>query len=355
MAMRHLMRAAAVAVLLLAPCPAPAAGYPAASEADWTIQDFRFATGEVLPELRVHYATLGNPAGKPVLILHGTGGSGTGMLSPGFAGELFGPGQPLDAATHYIILPDAIGAGRSSKPSDGLRASFPHYGYADMVAAQHRLVTERLGLKHLYLVLGNSMGGMETWVWGTDYPEFMDALVPMASQPTAMAGRNWMLRRLLIESIRQDPAYRGGAYEAQPPSLRLANAMFGVATNGGTLALQARGTSHSAADRFVEEQLALPPPGDANDFIWQWAASVTYDPEPALGRVQAPVLVINSADDERNPPETGVTERALKAVRDAKVYLIPASSQTRGHGTTGFAAFWAPQLREFLAGLRGRM
>ena len=237
MAMRHLMRAAAVAVLLLAPCPAPAAGYPAASEADWTIQDFRFATGEVLPELRVHYATLGNPAGKPVLILHGTGGSGTGMLSPGFAGELFGPGQPLDAATHYIILPDAIGAGRSSKPSDGLRASFPHYGYADMVAAQHRLVTERLGLKHLYLVLGNSMGGMETWVWGTDYPEFMDALVPMASQPTAMAGRNWMLRRLLIESIRQDPAYRGGAYEAQPPSLRLANAMFGVATNGGTLAL----------------------------------------------------------------------------------------------------------------------
>ena len=355
MAMRHLMHAAAVALLLVAPRPAPAAEYPAPRQADWTIRDFHFATGEVLPELRIHYTTIGDPSGQPVVILHGTAGSGTGLLTPAFAGELFGPGQPLDATKYFIILPDAIGAGRSSKPSDGLRARFPHYDYADMVEAQQRLVTEGLGLKHLHLVLGNSMGGMETWVWGTTHPEFMDALVPMASQPTAMAARNWMMRRLLIESIKQDPAYRGGDYEAQPPSLRLASAMFGVATNGGTLALQARGTNHAAADRFAEAQLAAPPPPDANDFLWQWAASATYDPEASLGRVQAPVLAINSADDERNPPETGVTERALKAVHNAKLYVIPASSSTSGHGTVGMAAFWAPQLREFLAGLRSPM
>jgi homoserine O-acetyltransferase len=350
---RQIMLAVAASLLALASAGTGAAEYPAPREADWVARDFRFHTGEVMPEMRVHYATVGNPSGEPVLILHGTGGSGAGLLSPGFAGELFGPGQPLDASTHFIILPDAIGAGKSSKPSDGLRAAFPHYDYADMVQAQYRLATEGLGLKRLRLVLGNSMGGMETWVWGVTYPGFMDALVPMASQPTAMAGRNWMLRRLLVESIRQDPAWMGGNYQVQPPSLRLANALFGVATNGGTLALQARGATHAKADKFVEDQLALPPPADANDFIYQWSASSDYDPEPALGRITAAVLAINSADDERNPPETGVTERAVRQVK-GRLFLIPASEQTRGHGTTGFASFWAPQLGEFLQTLQRR-
>ena len=344
--MRRILFAAALILLPLR--PGVAAEYPAPHQADFVAHGFRFHDGAEMAELRIHYTTVGDPAGEPVLILHGTGGSGTGMLSPAFAGELFGPGQPLDARKYFVILPDAIGTGQSSKPSDGLRTKFPAYDYADMVEAQYRLVTEGLGKTHLRLVLGNSMGGMETWVWGIRHPGFMDALVPMASQPTVMAGRNWMLRRLLIESIRQDPAYQGGDYRTQPPSLRLANAMFGTATNGGTLALQARGSSHAGADAFVAEQLAAPPPADANDFIYQWNASADYDPEPQLGRIEAAVLAINSADDERNPPETGLTVRALTKVRNAQLYLVPASEKTHGHGTTGFAAFWAERLAAFM-------
>jgi len=310
----------AIGILTLLPIPALAADYPAPREADCTARDFRFHTGEIMPEMRVHYTTIGAPTGEPVLVLHGTGGSGTGLLSPTFAGALFGPGQALDAARYFIILPDAIGAGKSSKPSDGLRTKFPQYNYADMVLAQYRLVTEGLGLRRLRLVLGNSMGGMETWTWGVTYPEFMDALVPMASQPTAMAARNRMLRRLLVESVRRDPAYMNGDYQTQPSSLRMANTFYGVATNGGTLALQARGATHGTADKYVDEQLALPGPVDANDYIYQWNASADYDPEPLLGRIQAAVLAINSADDERNPPETGVTERALKQVKNAQFF-----------------------------------
>ena len=338
-------------LLAAAPSAAPsaAADYPAPKQADFTARDFRFHTGDVMPELRVHYATVGAPSGEPVLVLHGTGGSGTGLLSPSFAGELFGPGQPLDATKYFVIMPDAIGSGQSAKPSDGLRTGFPRYDYQDMVQAQYRLVTEGLGLKHLRLVLGNSMGGMETWVWGVAYPNAMDALVPMAAQPAPMAARNWMLRRLLVETVRADPAYAGGNYQAQPPLLRIANVMFDVATNGGTLALSAAGASHAAADRVVDDKLALPPPKDANDYIYQWAASADYDPTPELGRIAAPVLAINSADDERNPPDTGVMTRALAKVANARLYLIPASTDTKGHGTTGFARFWAPALAEFLA------
>jgi homoserine O-acetyltransferase len=320
-------------------------------QADWIARDFQFHDGQTLPELRLHYTTVGDPGGQPVLVLHGTAGTGTGMLSPSFAGELFGPGQPLDARKYFIILPDTIGAGQSAKPSDGLRTKFPRYDYADLVEAQYRLLTEGMGIHHLRLVLGNSMGGMETWVWGTTHPGFMDALVPMASQPTAMAARNWMLRRMLIESIRQDPAYDGGNYVTQPPSMRIANVMFGLATNGGTLALQQRGDTHAKADRVVDDMLAQPGPPDANDFIYQWDASFDYDPAPLLDRITAPVLAINSADDERNPPETGVMAAAMKRVKNGRLYLIPASSDTRGHGTTGFASFWAPQLRDFLQAL----
>lgn len=332
-------------------CATPLAAAEAPASADFTMTDFRFHDGSSIPEMRVHYTTLGNPASPAVLVLHGTAGTGAGLLSPIFGGLLFGPGQPLDAATHFIVLPDAIGTGGSSKPSDGLRAHFPVYDYADMVEAQYRLLTEGLHLRHIRLVIGNSMGGMETWVWGVAHPGFMDGLVPMASQPTAMAARNWMMRRLLVESIRQDPEYKGGDYTVQPSSLRLANALFGTGTNGGTLALQSVGDTHARADAFVDKQLALPPPKDANDFLYQWNASFDYDPEPALGRIQAPVLAINSADDERNPPETGVTVRALQKVPHAELFLIPASAETHGHGTTGFARFWADRVRAFEAAL----
>ncbi len=345
--LRSILLAAVFAAM--APGLVQAADGPAPREGDFVAKDFRFHTGQVMPEMRVHYVTLGNPAGEPVLVLHGTGGTGAGLLSATFGGELFGPGQALDASRYFVILPDAIGTGGSSKPSDGLRTRFPEYDYADMVEAQYRLVTEGLGLKHLRLVLGNSMGGMEVWTWGVTHPGFMDALVPMASQPTAMAARNWMMRKLLIENVRQDPEYKGGDYQVQPSSLRLVNALFGVATNGGTLALQAKGDTHAKADAFVAARLADKPPADANDFIYQWNASFDYDPQAQLGRITAPVLAINSADDERNPPETGITERAMKAVPQGRLYLIPASAETAGHGTTGFARFWAPELKAFLA------
>jgi homoserine O-acetyltransferase len=349
-----IMRAATVALLSIVALAAHAADYPAPQSGDWTAHDFRFHTGQTIAGLHLHYTTVGASTGEPVLILHGTGGTGSGMLTPAFAGLLFGPGQPLDASKYFIILPDTIGTGQSTKPSDGLRARFPEYDYDDLVLAQYRLLTEGMGVHHLRLVLGNSMGGMETWVWGVAYPGFMDSLVPMASQPTAMAARNWMLRRMLIESIRQDPAYQGGNYTTQPPSLRLANVLFGLATNGGTLALQAQAPTHALANKVVDDGLAAKPPADANDFIYQWNASADYDPEPMLGRIEAPVLAINSADDERNPPQTGVTDKALTQVKSARLYLIPASPETHGHGTTGYAKFWAPQLADFLATLPHR-
>jgi homoserine O-acetyltransferase len=322
--------------------------YPAPKEADWVARDFRFHTGETMPELRLHYTTVGEPAGEPVVILHGTTGSGASMLTPAFAGELFGPGQPLDARKYFIILPDAIGAGKSSKPSDGLKAMFPQYNYDDMVAAQYRLVTEGLGIRHLRLVLGNSMGGMHSWVWGVTYPDMMDVLAPMASQPAEMSGRNWMMRRMLIEAIRKDPEWKDGNYTSQPHGLRMANVFFGIATNGGSQAYYKAAPTREMADRLVEERLAAPFTADANDFLYQWDASRDYDPSPGLERIQAAVLAINSADDERNPPELGIMERELKRIKNARLLLIPASEETRGHGTVGMAKFWKQQLRELL-------
>ena len=350
MPITHLLRRLLFGLLACAAvAPSLAADYPAPRSGVWTAPDFRFHTGQVLPKLRIGYTTVGDPGGEPVLILHGTAGSGAGMLTPAFAGELFGPGQPLDAGKYYVILPDAIGAGLSSKPSDGLRAGFPNYNYDDMVLAQYRLVTEGLGLKHLRLVLGNSMGGMHTWVWGVSYPGFMDALVPMASLPTPMSGRNWLMRRMLIDTVRKDPAWQGGNYRSQPPALCSANVYFGIATNGGTLAYQQAAGSRQAADKLLDERLAAPFTADANDYLYQWEASGDYDPAPQLARIGARLLAINSADDERNPPELGVMERELKRVPGAALYLVPASEATRGHGTTAMARFWAPQLRDLLA------
>ena len=301
-----------------------------------------------MPEVKLHYTTIGEPTGAPVVVLHGTGGSARGMLTPAFAGELFGPGQPLDAAKHYIVIPDALGHGGSSKPSDGLKSKFPQYDYADMVDAQYRLLSEGLGIRHVRLVIGNSMGGMHVWLWGERYPGYMDALVPMASQPTAMAACNWMLRRLMLETVRNDPGYDNGNYVAQPRSLKYAAAFFGVATAGGTLNYQRQAPTRALADKIIDARLAGPAAADANDFLWQWSSSADYDPAPGLEKIQAWVLAINSADDERNPPETGIEVEAMKRVKNGKLYLIPASDQTSGHGTTGNARFYKQQLQEFL-------
>jgi homoserine O-acetyltransferase len=327
------------------------AAIPAAAQTprsgDFVIRDFRFRSGETLPELKQHYTTLGNPNGEAVLILHGTGGNGAGMI--GGYRALFAAGAPLDAATHYIILPDCIGHGASSRPSDGLKGKFPHYDYDDMVAAQYRLVTEGLGVKHLRLVMGNSMGGMLTWTWGVKYPAMMDGLAPLASQPTAMSSRNWMMRKLVIETVKADPAYRNGDYTSPPPSMKYANAFFSVATSGGNLGWQARAGTHDAADKAVSDMLARPENGDANDMLWQMDASRDYDPAPGLGSLTASVLAINSADDERNPPELGTTEAAIRKLKNSRYYLIPASPQTRGHGTTGNVALWQAAFTEWLA------
>ena len=290
--------------------------YPSPKEGDWTARDFKFHTGEIIPELRLHYTTVGEPSGQPVVILHGTTGSGRRMVNPVFAGELFGPGQPLDARKYYIILPDAIGHGGSSKPSDGLRTKFPAYNYDDIVNAQYRLLTEGLGVRHLRLLLGYSMGGMNAWIRGVKYPDFMDVLVPMAAQPSEMSSRNWMMRRLIIDSIRNDPDWNGGNYTAQPRSARFASIFYGVATAGGTLNYQKVAPTRDAADKLLNQRLAAPFVGDANDVLYAWEASRDYNPAPGLERVQAKVLVINAADDERNPPETGILERDLKRVKN---------------------------------------
>ena len=345
--MKHLRTALAAAFTVISSA-ALAADYPAPKQGEWIARDFKFHTGEVMPQLRLHYTTVGDPSGQPVLVLHGTGGSAASMLTPGFAGELFGPGQPLDATKYFIIVPDGIGHGQSSKPSDGMKTAFPKYDYDDMVDAQYRLIREGLGVKHLRLVIGNSMGGMHTWIWGVKYPAYMDALVPMASQPTEMASRNWMMRRIMIETIRDDPDYNGGNYTTQPRMMKYAITAYGIASIGGTLAYQMQAPTAAKADKIVEDRLAAPVTADANDFLYQWESSHDYNPSADLERIEATLLAINAADDERNPPETGLMDRALKRIKNAKLYLIPASTETRGHGTTGSASFYRQQLQELL-------
>jgi homoserine O-acetyltransferase len=325
-----------------------AADYPAAREGTWIARNFRFHSGEVFPELRLHYRTVGNPSGEPVLVLHGTAGSSANMLTPEFAGELFGAGQPLDATRYFIILPDSLGTGGSERPSLGLRAKFPQYNYDDMVQAQYRLVTEGLGIKRLRLVIGNSMGGMQAWLWGTNYPEMMDALAPMACMPTAMSGRNWILRRMLTQSIRNDPEWMGGNYGTQPKNMQMHLTYFSLATSGGNQFLYKAAPDSKKGNELIGRQLATPFRGDANDVLFQWESSYDYDPSPKLGNIRAAVLAINAADDERNPPELGVMEKELARIPGARLLLIPGSPETRGHGTTGMAKFYKEQLAEFL-------
>jgi homoserine O-acetyltransferase len=335
--------------------PLGAAEYPEPALGAYVLRDFRFASGETLPELRIHYRSLGQPrrddqgvVRNAVLILHGTTGSGSQFLRPEFAGELFGKGQLLDATRYYIILPDGIGHGRSSKPSDGLRARFPRYAYRDMVTAQHRLLTEGLKVNHLRLVLGTSMGGMHTWLWGETYPDFMDALLPLACLPTQIAGRNRLWRRIISDAIRNDPAWKDGAYPSQPPSLRTAAEMLMFMSSNPVLRQKEGPTLKEAdeqIDRFVAQQLkAL----DANDVLYALESSRDYDPGPGLDKIRAPLLAINFADDLINPPELGILEREIKHVKRGRAVIIPMSDRTRGHGTHTLAAVWKHHLEELL-------
>jgi len=329
-------------------CLCHAQNYPTPQTGVWVAKNFRFHTGEVMPEVRLAYTTVGNPTGEPVVLLHGTTSSGASFLTSELGSELFGPGQVLDAQKYFIILPDALGAGRSSKPSDGLRTQFPRYNYDDMVAAQHRLLTEGLGLQHVRMILGNSMGGMHAWVWGTTYPDFMDVLVPMASTPSQMSGRNWMMRRFIVESIRQDPAWMNGNYTTQPPSLQFANVFYTTATNGGDQGLYRKAPTREQADRLLDQSLKAPSTADANNHLYLWEASRDYDPNPRLEKIKATVLAINSADDERNPTSLGLMEKALQRMPTARLFLIPASEHTSGHGTTGQAKWWKDALSSVL-------
>jgi len=334
--------------LVFVACRALGAEYPAPREGSWVARDFRFHTGDVMPELRLHYRTIGAATGEPVLVLHGTAGSGASMLTPGFAGELFGAGQPLDASRYFIIIPDTLGHGRSSKPSDGMRTKFPHYNYDDMVDAHYRLLTEHLNVKHLRAIVGNSMGGMETWVFAVKYPEYTDVAVPMACQPSEMSSRNWMLRRLITDSIRNDPEWKDGQYTQQPKSARFASVYFGIATNGGNQALYKAAPTRERADQLLEQRLAAPFTADANDVLYQWDSSRDYNPSSGLEKIRATVLAVNAADDERNPPELGILDREMKRVKNGRVLLIPASENTTGHGTTGNAKFYQRELAELL-------
>ena len=342
---RHLALAA-VTVAMAMPVLSVQAAEP--QHGDWVIKDFRFHTGEVLPELKLHYMTLGAPTGEPVLVLHGSSGSGQSMMGKNFAGELFGAGQPLDPAKYFLIIPDSLGAGKSSKPSNGLRMRFPKFSYEDQVVAQHRLLTEHLGVQHVKLIIGQSMGGMHGWMWGEMYPDFMSVLVPMGAQPTAMAGRNWMLRRMMVEMIKRDPAYNNGNYTDQPPSFALAAKFFSMATGGGTQALAHAAPTRALADKVVEDRLAAKFSADANDYIYAYEAARDYDPSPGLEKIKARVLAINAGDDERNPAEFGITAREIKRVKNGRYYEIPGSDTTRGHGTSGDAKYWKHLLPELL-------
>src|SRR5437660_3631520 len=333
-----------------------AGDYAPPIEADYTIRNFKFASGETLPELRIHYRTLGkvdkNAQGKvtnAVLIMHGTTGSGAQFVPrPEFADELFGKGQPLDATKFFIVLLDGIGHGKSSKPSDGLHAKFPRYGYLDMVEAQYRLLTEGLGVNHARLVMGTSMGGMHTWLWGELYPDFMDALMPLASLPTQISGRNRGWRRIVIDAIRNDPAWNGGEYKSQPPSLRTAAEMLWFMSSNPVLRQKEAPTlarTDEALNKFDDQIVKT---DDANDVLYALEASHDYDPAPNLEKISAPLLAINSADDLINPPELGILERQIGRVAHGRAIVIPADSRTVGHGTHTKAAVWKEHLVELL-------
>jgi homoserine O-acetyltransferase len=328
-----------------------AAEYPAPVSGDVTLKNFRFVSGETLPDLRIHYRTLGTPwrdargrVTNAVLILHGTTGNGSNFLRPDFAGELFGQGQLLDARRYYLVLPDGVGHGHSSKPSDGLRARFPHYRYADMIEAQYRLLTEGLGVNHLRLVMGTSMGGMHTWLWGEAHPEFMDALLPLASLPSPISGRNRVWRRTIIDAIRLDPDWKQGEYDQQPGGLRVAGEVLYFMSSNPIQRQNEAPTLQLADQRLDTFTASLMKTHDANDVLYALEASGDYDPAPALEKIRVRLLAINFEDDLINPPELGILEREIKRVRKGRALVIARSEKTRGHGTHPLAAIWKQHL-----------
>ena len=356
--MNPIIRIFVILLSILVASIASAADYPSPTEGDFTIRDFKFASGETLPELRLHYRTLGTPqkdaqgrTTNAVLIMHGTTGSGAQFIRPEFAGELFGKDQPLDATKFFVVLPDGIGHGKSSKPSDGMHAKFPRYGYLDMIEADYRLLTEGLGVNHARLIMGTSMGGMHTWLWGELHPDFMDALMPLASLPTQISGRNRAWRRMVIDAIRNDPAWNGGEYPAgagQPPSLRTAAEMLWFMSSNPVLRQKdapSLAKTDELLDKFVDQTVKT---DDANDVLYAVEASRDYDPGPNLEKIQARLLAINSADDLINPPELGILEREIKRVPHGRAIVIPLSDKTRGHGSHTVAALWKDQLMKLL-------
>jgi homoserine O-acetyltransferase len=338
--------AGAVALLL---CPALwAAAYPNPVEGDYVVKDFKFVTGETLPELKLHYATIGAPSHDAVLIMHGTGGSSRQFLSEGFGGELFGPGQLLDATKHYIILTDAIGHGESSKPSDGLHLRFPRYTYEDMVRAQYRVITGKLGVRHMRLVMGTSMGAMHTWMWGYMYPDFMDALMPLASAPVEIGGRNRMLRKMIMDSIRNDPEFNNGEYTGPLKSMLAAQFALFIMTSSPLQLYKQAPTREQADQAFDRRFYEQPRRQDPNDMLYAYDSSRDYNPAPRLEEIRALLYAINSADDEVNPPELGILEREIKRVKHGRFILIPTSEKTRGHGTHSIPGIWGEYLAQLL-------
>src|SRR5262245_273653 len=355
------MRSAIVVILhMLAGRPLEAADFPAPVDGDAKVRDFQFASGEKLSEVRIHYRTLGTPkrddrgiVRNAVLILHGTGGEGGSLVRKGgagdlFAAELFGPGQPLDATRYFIILPDNLGHGRSTKPSDGLRAKFPRYGYGDLILAQYRLLTECLNVTHLRLVLGQSMGGMHAWRWGETHPDFADALMPLASLPGAISGRNRMWRKAIIDAIRTDPEWKGGEYTSQPRGLRFAAEMQFLMSSS-PLQRQLSAPTLKKADEVFEKGVSdLVARLDANDMLYAFESSSDYDPGPNLDKISAPLLAVNFADDLINPPELAILEREIKRVKNGKAVVVPIGPETIGHGTHTKAAVWKQHLETLL-------
>jgi homoserine O-acetyltransferase len=353
------VRVTCLAILLSCGASVPAqqaSQLPAPTQGDYVVPDFHFASREELRGLRMHYATFGTPTrdanGKvtnAVLLLHGTSGTGEQFLAPQFAGVLFGPGQLLDITRYYIILPDNVGHGKSSKPSDGLHAHFPQYDYDDMVSLQHELLEKGLGVNHLRLILGTSMGCMHSWVWGETYPDFMDALMALACQPVQIAGRTRLWRKMAMDGIRNDPDWKNGDYTAQPHAAMVTAADMFYIAGGSALQMQKNFPTRGATDASVEESAKrFAANHDANDLLYALNASRNYDPSPELEKIVAPVMFVNSADDFINPPELGIAEREIKRVKNGRFVLILISDQTRGHGTHTWAAVWQQYLKELL-------
>src|SRR2546425_5846101 len=355
-AFRFLVLAAAIQLLASLLVLGQVAAWPGATEGDYVAKNFKFRSGETLPELRLHYTTLGKPVRNAegrvtnaVLILHGTGGTGSQFLQPIFAGELFGPGQLLDTNRYYIILPDGIGHGKSSKPSDGLHARFPQYDYDDMVAAHHQLLSEGLGVNHLRLVLGTSTGCMHSFVWRETYPDFMDALMPLACQPVQIAGRNRIWRKMVMDAIRNDPEWQGGEYSREPQQALRTALDFLLIAGSAPLYMQKTLPTRDAADKYLDDYFKTRLAGlDANDFLYQVNASRNCDASPQLEKITAPIMYINSADDFINPPELGIADREFKRVKNARFVLLPISDDTRGHGSYTRAVVWKQYLAELL-------